>query len=610
LCRKKIVSFVFLFHFFFEISNLMTIVSCLCQNVSVHVADRVSLEQGDTKMAWLISASNMLRVERGMLGVAGIRVKVPSLVEERSISNNWQMWQAFRCLNCTLDVYASPLSPSVKHVLFNGELLDASEAFDEHVNYSPAFKIIVYESAESSSSDLLVAPDVDDEPGMSTFGTLQRCIERYIGEQTELMNERIRAYEEEQTRLLCELQSRAFQDRKILWNKIVAFRRGAGSSGGDDAPQSFIKAQVSSSTSTSTSTPTSSAARPRADQGLASGGSGERQPVFGSARLARAPPKEDAPAPPSSMSTSTSTTQKQQHGQKDDDGLSVPGESFDDGARGSVSPKAPDTPTPAHRMGAAPPPPSPQSKSKGKTKILVNSTATTRRRRRRAVSDAQPFFDFDDDKTPSVGDSEQSAHDSDSADDDDGSDSGASSGDVFDEDDSEASSSFLAAAARRYGAAADASSSQAPIFQACSVPVQIPSRLANWSKPTAAAKAEGAAAAQAALVPASSSTTAARRAQAPPLPLSSSAVAPPDDSASPDAGAAAASEPLGASSSSGETYVKFDVAKHVPSGERVGAASFVTPHQLVLQEESADELSRSFAVPLSLSFRHAAHRRQ
>ena len=128
-----------------------------------------------------------------------------------------------------------------------------------------------------------------------------------------------------------------------------------------------------------------------------------------------------------------------------------------------------------------------------------------------------------------------------------------------------------------------------PQFQACSLPVQVPARFTSW-KVKEPPKA----------VPASSSPT-----PAPQTSLSTS-VNPSNSITTKDA-IAESSNPVAASSlSTGETSTDpetpiIDAFGLVPQQLSEDEKKFVVPHELIIQQENADELSRSFAVPLSLT---------
>eukprot|EP01103_Thecamoeba_quadrilineata_P006763 TRINITY_DN1649_c0_g1_i1.p1 TRINITY_DN1649_c0_g1~~TRINITY_DN1649_c0_g1_i1.p1 ORF type:complete len:601 (-),score=109.73 TRINITY_DN1649_c0_g1_i1:44-1846(-) len=188
---------------------------CKCLNVTL---DLEAAPQETDEVMWLKQYTSISSFGRGELGVGGVRTEVDKLVTQKVISNVRQRWKCLTCNNCGLDICAIQAT-NTTHPVINMSLLPKSEFEDltQSKDYSPVFHIIVKDNEEALHS--FIHP-----PDQATAEVLQKInkqTEDYTRREEDAMNERIKKYTDEQKEIFSLVQSRAERDRKLLSYKLT-----------------------------------------------------------------------------------------------------------------------------------------------------------------------------------------------------------------------------------------------------------------------------------------------------------------------------------------------------------------------------------------------------
>eukprot|EP01102_Stenamoeba_stenopodia_P005637 TRINITY_DN16381_c0_g1_i1.p1 TRINITY_DN16381_c0_g1~~TRINITY_DN16381_c0_g1_i1.p1 ORF type:complete len:607 (-),score=180.52 TRINITY_DN16381_c0_g1_i1:106-1821(-) len=211
---------------------MVVLLRCRCLNVTVHLQN-LPAEDTNNDYDWLnttltTSPSHPQRFGRAELGVAGIKVEVEKLLAIKQVTKDWKPWNCVCCINCGVSLYAYDVSkPNVLAV--NQNLLKSQEEIDKlqkSSSYSPTFKIVL-EDEDAISNNPLESPDVFDA---QLWNKLQKQVDETVKREETAHQQLIEEFVREQQRLLMERQSKAYRDRKIIWHKICKQQSSSSSS--------------------------------------------------------------------------------------------------------------------------------------------------------------------------------------------------------------------------------------------------------------------------------------------------------------------------------------------------------------------------------------------
>mmetsp|Transcript_1664 Transcript_1664/g.2248 ORF Transcript_1664/g.2248 Transcript_1664/m.2248 type:complete len:379 (+) Transcript_1664:103-1239(+) len=194
---------------------------CKCLNTTLHLSSDLKVIQSSSssKYNWFLRCSRSACIFESQLSFAGIVLKYDFLGKTFDVERDGKKWRIHRCSNCRQNVCAVSDSTFV--------LLSESIVKEEHVeetkasqNFSKTFGLLVCESLSSCSSTLLQTPDPQDQESFHNFRSLQKRLESFVENEAVATKKRIEEYAKKQNEQLQLLESKAFQERKLLWNAI------------------------------------------------------------------------------------------------------------------------------------------------------------------------------------------------------------------------------------------------------------------------------------------------------------------------------------------------------------------------------------------------------
>lgn len=534
-------------------------------------------------------------------------------------------------------------TPAMQTIFINAALQLIPEQPTVLSGYSPVFGLVILPPPSSPSSPLPSSdpastsstqanedhtPDPSDTEGTAQFTAQTKLVQDFLAAETLAMKERLLAFEREEQARFVAVQAKAYQDRKLLWQKIKQVReaRQPTTPKSSTTSQSQNTVHLASKPVMTAPPPPSSSMPDLTDPSL----------LDETESMDVATPNITTPQTPTPVSQSVSSSAASLFSSLLPSRMRAPSPPAPPPPTSQTVPSPPlatSTAEPLSSSISSTPPTISLTSSNLSTTPLTNTPAKPIEVRKRTQSfDAtdgfapSSVFDFDDlagdddsaDETPLAEELEliDDSDSNDDADDDDdgGDDEQESKGSNYDDRGTRSGTPNQQQPAPRVvviaerpvmagGAAAMirptaiANNVTTPQFQACSLPIQIPERFANWkpraqparkSKPTSSATP-----AQHPLPSASSSSSDANTSEST-IDTTAAAESTSSQTTTATTDARAPQQPLPLSSE--DTDGGIAAAESDSEDDQ-----FVIPHQLIIEQENADELSRSFAVPLSLT---------
>lgn len=207
----------------------MAVLACKCLNWSVHCQEP-SVEACDPRHLDLSKEEQTDRffssaVARVKLGIGGISQKHSFLSTVRHVGQ----WSVHSCQGCQQDVYAEA---SGGRMLLNAglesgqEMLDALRSLER---YSPCFKIVLPQPSddgdEGSRGVSGARLQVEDPRLDANLKVAQEVANRFMRQEMEAMEARIRHFQEQQSRALEQLKARTAVDRDAVCELLTQASR-------------------------------------------------------------------------------------------------------------------------------------------------------------------------------------------------------------------------------------------------------------------------------------------------------------------------------------------------------------------------------------------------
>ncbi|CAN7942896.1 unnamed protein product [Ixodes pacificus] len=208
----------------------MAVLACQCLNWSVHcqesrveACDPRHLDLSEEERTDRFFASAVARVK---LGIGGISQKHPFLSTVRHVGQ----WSVHSCRGCRQDVYAEASG----RMLLNAGLESGQEKMDmlrALERYSPCFKIVLPlpgDDDDGSRGKSCVSGarlQVEDSKLDANLKVVQEIASRFVRQEMEAMEARIRHFQEQQSRTLEQLKARTSVDRDALCELLMQASR-------------------------------------------------------------------------------------------------------------------------------------------------------------------------------------------------------------------------------------------------------------------------------------------------------------------------------------------------------------------------------------------------
>lgn len=194
----------------------MAVLACQCLNWSVHcqesrveACDPRHLDLSEEERTDRFFASAVARVK---LGIGGIYVG---------------QWSVHSCRGCRQDVYAEASG----RMLLNAGLESGQERMDTLralERYSPCFKIVLPQPGDDDDGSRGVSGarlQVEDSKLDANLKVVQEIANRFVRQEMEAMEARIRHFQEQQSRALEQLKARTAVDRDALCELLTQASR-------------------------------------------------------------------------------------------------------------------------------------------------------------------------------------------------------------------------------------------------------------------------------------------------------------------------------------------------------------------------------------------------
>uniref|UniRef100_A0A131XX63 Uncharacterized protein n=1 Tax=Ixodes ricinus TaxID=34613 RepID=A0A131XX63_IXORI len=205
----------------------MAVLACQCLNWSVHcqesrveACDPRHLDLSEEERTDRFFASAVARVK---LGIGGISQKHPFLSTVRHVGQ----WSVHSCRGCRQDVYAEASG----RMLLNAGLESGQEKMDTLralERYSPCFKIVLPQPGDDDDGSRGVSGarlQVEDSKLDANLKVVQEIANRFVRQEMEAMEARIRHFQEQQSRTLEQLKARTAVDRDALCELLTQASR-------------------------------------------------------------------------------------------------------------------------------------------------------------------------------------------------------------------------------------------------------------------------------------------------------------------------------------------------------------------------------------------------
>lgn len=198
-------------------TTTMSALACQCLNFSIH-PQKMSFHRCDPKHLGLTPVEEAdpffgASVAEIKLGLGGITTKHQFLVTGRTMGE----WTVYSCLGCRNDVYAEAdgrllVSSTLEHDKKKIESLQQSQG------YSACYRIVL--PSENSTLAEASAPGVELQvrnPKVDgTVKAVHEQMSRFLQQEQEIMEERIRAFKEEQHKKFEAMCTRAARDYEVM----------------------------------------------------------------------------------------------------------------------------------------------------------------------------------------------------------------------------------------------------------------------------------------------------------------------------------------------------------------------------------------------------------
>lgn len=204
----------------------MTKLTCKCLNVSLNIIeDRSEVTQGTLLLGQddaVVESDGLGLIDEFFQGdltiitlaVAGIEVQQNLLIKERIVND----YRVFKCVNCDMSTHAVHKFKGLDRVVASKELGDALmyNTTRESPDYSPVFKIILNTSVSSNKAD----NDRDTQAKMfhrslsDAHLRVNKIVEKFLVNEEDAMQERIRIFTEQQKVLFTGLQKKITDDKE------------------------------------------------------------------------------------------------------------------------------------------------------------------------------------------------------------------------------------------------------------------------------------------------------------------------------------------------------------------------------------------------------------
>lgn len=205
----------------------MAVLVCRCLNWSVHCqgpspqdCDLKHLDLSQEEQADSFFTSGVTQVK---LGLGGISQKHSFLGRERRIGH----WTVHSCDGCKQDVYAE----ASDKMLFSSSLECGQEKLDAlraSGNFSPCFKILLSQTGSADASTQGVSGarlQVEDPRLDSNLKLVHETAARFLRQEAEAMEARVRHFQEQQAHSLDQLKARTALDKDALCELLVQTSR-------------------------------------------------------------------------------------------------------------------------------------------------------------------------------------------------------------------------------------------------------------------------------------------------------------------------------------------------------------------------------------------------
>lgn len=198
-------------------------VTCGCLNVKIHAkkTDKI-INFAQLGIGHAVNEPFFtLEIADAQLDLGGITIAQSVLVRERNVCD----WVVHECLNCETLTHATHGSK----VLVNLHLKTEQTNLESSADYSPLYKIVLHSRGNDNQNrpGTLSLHSGKYDHLQKTLTTIQQQLANFIESEKRAMEERIRAYEEQQKANFANLKNKVSRDKNTLINIVLAVQESS-----------------------------------------------------------------------------------------------------------------------------------------------------------------------------------------------------------------------------------------------------------------------------------------------------------------------------------------------------------------------------------------------